>query len=104
MTSIKYLKAHVKTKHENEQHYCNSCDYMPNTSSALKSHTTKIHEIGQTLSLPCDQCSFIAKPASDMRKHVEDHNPIAFQCSQCGFKTKNINYQTKYILIQIDAI
>ena len=76
-------------KHEPEQHPCNlqGCDYVGNTISALKSHTEKIHENGQTLSLLCDQCSFMAKTAADMRKHVEDHNPFAFEYSQCDFKT-----------------
>ena len=46
-------------------------------------------KIRQTLSLLCDQCSFMAEPATDMRKYVEDHNPFAFECLQCDFKTKN---------------
>ena len=47
--------------------------------------------------LLCDQCSFMAKTASDMRKHVKDHNPSGYDCSQCDFKTKNINLLIRHV-------
>jgi len=86
------LNQHIKKVHGSQRYPCTFCEYVTKIPSSLKRHISTQHSNmsdSKEESHLCDQCSFIADSAVALKKHVEQHAPLAFPCTQCDYKTRN---------------
>ena len=94
----KNMKTHINTVHTvfPPQH-CQVCKYATKYPRKLKRHVMIVHEEEV---LKCDHCSFKAKHAATMEKHIEsDHTRIGqFKCEACSYKTNNKRHLSRHNL------
>ena len=95
ISSLSYLKYHMKSHHEDGDWICNQCDFQTNNFSLFKTHVKEFH----LKRYSCEFCGHEAGAKSDIKTHIEvQHKDLAYKCELCSTETSTHEFLQSHII------
>ena len=73
-TTEEYGGINIRLERRDDQklYKCNQCDFRANSKSSISHHKRRDHSDYKVL---CDQCGYISKVLSDLKRHIKAKHP-----------------------------